>query len=134
MISRRNEHASLERELPASAPHPRHGIHEPTSGTPDRVPGSVRRTATVDMLRPDGVDGPLVLRGHARDLRTGPDGTANVLRAAAMTATVDHAGGGPLTALVTDQRDGGQRALTSTTHCVPSKTSLRCSPTCAPGK
>lgn len=105
MINRRNErHTPSERELPIAGTgrlHPRHGIHKPTSGTPARVPGSVRRTATVDMLRPEGVDGPLVLRGHARDLRTGADGTPNVLRDAAMTATVDHVGGGLLTALVT---------------------------------
>lgn len=34
--------------------HPRHGIHEPTSGTPLRLPGSVRRTTTIDMLSPRG--------------------------------------------------------------------------------
>jgi hypothetical protein len=27
--------------------HPRHGIHAPTAGTPERAPGSVRRTATI---------------------------------------------------------------------------------------
>ncbi|WP_035920382.1 hypothetical protein [Frankia sp. QA3] len=38
--------------------HPRHGTHDPTAGTPPRRPGSVRRTTTVDMLRPEVVAGP----------------------------------------------------------------------------
>ena len=59
--------------------HPRHGIHAPTSGTPERAPGSVRRTETMDMVRPDGLLGPLVLTGRARDMRTGLDGVAAVL-------------------------------------------------------
>lgn len=73
--------------------HPRHGIHEPTSGTPGRVAGSVRRTATTDMLRPEGLAGPLVLVGSARDLLTGPDGSAEVVAEASCRAVVDFVAG-----------------------------------------
>lgn len=39
-------------------------------GTPPRRPGSVRRTATIDMVWPEGFGTPLQLRGRARDLLT----------------------------------------------------------------
>lgn len=54
--------------------HPRHGLHRPTQGTPPRPPGSVRRTASLDLLRPDGVDGSLVVRARSRDLTTDESG------------------------------------------------------------
>jgi hypothetical protein len=73
--------------------HPRHGIHAPTSGTPERTPGSVRRTETMDMLRPDGLLGPLVLTGRARDLATGLDGAGTVLAISECTARIDFIGG-----------------------------------------
>jgi hypothetical protein len=82
--------------------HPRHGPHEPTSGTPGRAPGSVRRTVTTDMLRPDGVQGPLHLVGRACDLYTAADGTPQVLGDAAMTAVVDFIDGWLLRSLHTD--------------------------------
>jgi hypothetical protein len=69
--------------------HPRHGTHDPTAGSPIRTRGSVRRTATTDMLRPEGISGPLVLRGRARDLSTGPDGTPHVLGEAGTSAVID---------------------------------------------
>jgi hypothetical protein len=81
--------------------HPRHGIHAPTAGTPGRVPGSVRRTATIDMLRPGGILGPLVLNGRARDLATGPDGTATVLAVSECAARVDFTGGQELAEIST---------------------------------
>jgi Protein of unknown function (DUF2889) len=83
------------------APHPRHGIHAPTAGTPRRLPGSVRRTATMDMLRPDGLLGPLVLNGRARDLATGPDGAGTVLAGSECAARVDFIGGRVLTEIST---------------------------------
>lgn len=82
--------------------HPRHGTHEPTSGSPIRVPGSVRRTATTDMLRPDGLAGPLVLVGHARDLRTRPDGTAEVLGESSCRSVVDFVSGRVLREIVAE--------------------------------
>jgi hypothetical protein len=77
--------------------HPRHGIHAPTAGTPERAPGSVRRTETMDMLRPDGLFGPLVLSGRARDLATGLDGGGTVLAIAECSARIDFIGGRVLT-------------------------------------
>lgn len=71
-------------------------------GTPPRRPGSVRRTSSVDMLRPDGPDGPLVLRGAGRDLHTGTDGRARVLAAAAAIVTVDFSNNRIVTGIGTD--------------------------------
>jgi Protein of unknown function (DUF2889) len=81
--------------------HPRHGIHAPTAGTPERTPGSVRRTATMDMLRPDGLLGPLVLTGRARDMGTGLDGAGTVLATSECTARIDFMGGRVLTEIGT---------------------------------
>jgi hypothetical protein len=81
--------------------HPRHGIHAPTAGTPERTPGSVRRTATMDMVRPDGLLGPLVLTGRARDLATGLDGAGTTLGTAGCTARIDFIGGRVLTEIGT---------------------------------
>jgi DUF2889 family protein len=67
------------RTASARPQHPRRGIHAPTASTPARAPGSLRRTATTDMLRPDGLRGDLVLIGRARDLFTDARGEARVL-------------------------------------------------------
>ncbi|WP_034512163.1 DUF2889 domain-containing protein [Blastococcus sp. URHD0036] len=67
---------------------PPHGLHDPAPGTPPRAPGSVRRTATTEMVRPEGPAGPLHLAGAARDLVTAPDGTARVLRRATTSSVV----------------------------------------------
>jgi hypothetical protein len=68
--------------------HPGHGPSDPAQGTPPRMPGSIRRTATTEMARPEGPTGPVHLRGAARDLATGPDGAARVLREANTTTVV----------------------------------------------
>ena len=69
---------------------PRHGTHEPTTTVPPRAPGSVRRTTSIDILRPNGVDAELVLVGRARDLLTDADGGTRVLDTAAVEATIDY--------------------------------------------
>jgi len=46
------------------------GTIGPVGSSPDRVPGSVRRTSSVDILWPDGAAGPLHLIGLGRDLIT----------------------------------------------------------------
>ncbi len=51
----------------------------------------MRRTTSVDMLRPSGIDGDLVLVGIGRDLHTAPDGTPTVLDAGSFEAVVDYA-------------------------------------------
>ena len=75
--------------MPRLALDPRHGTHEPTDTVPPRAPGSVRRTTSVDILRPNGVDAELVLVGRGRDLLTDIDGTTRVLDTAAVEATID---------------------------------------------
>ncbi|MGE0878802.1 MAG: DUF2889 domain-containing protein [Acidimicrobiia bacterium] len=69
---------------------PLHGTHDPVSGTPDRAPNSIRRTTTIDMVRPDGVRRDLKLIGRARDIRTNADGSLDVLDEAAIDAVVDY--------------------------------------------
>ncbi|MCW2524166.1 MAG: hypothetical protein JWO63_2501 [Frankiales bacterium] len=78
---------------------PRHGMHEPTTATPARVANSVRRTTSVDMLRPDGTMGDLLLEGRGRDVWTGPGGELAILDEAAMHAVVDFNHGQLMTAL-----------------------------------
>src|SRR5258706_14751739 len=68
--------------------HPRHGTHQPTTATPPRAPGSVLRTSSIDMLRPDGLTGHLELAGMARDLVTGLGGEPSVASEAAMQCTI----------------------------------------------
>lgn len=68
---------------------PRHGTHAPSTATVARRARSVRRTTSIDMLRPLGLEGPVELVGAARDLLTRADGEAEVLGEAALTATVD---------------------------------------------
>lgn len=64
----------------------------PSAGSPPRLPGSVRRTSSLDLTRPDGPMGPLQVAGRARDLRTGVDGQAEVLAGALLSATVQKDG------------------------------------------
>ncbi|MET0908350.1 MAG: hypothetical protein ABWZ99_02685 [Ilumatobacteraceae bacterium] len=59
--------------------HPLHGIHAPRPCTPPRVPGSIRRTSTIDSIRPGEILGDLVQIGRSRDLRTALDGTVAVM-------------------------------------------------------
>ena len=70
---------------------PRHGIHNPCAGTPARRPGSIRRTTTIDCLRPGGLEGPLVVIGRARDLITASDGTARLVDEARFEARIAYA-------------------------------------------
>ena len=91
--------------------HPRHGIHAPTAGTPLRAPGSLRRTSTIDMLRPDGLFGPLVLVGRARDLLTDPDGGGTAAGFSACTGRVDFIAGRLLTEVTSEPDRPGLRAL-----------------------
>lgn len=59
--------------------HPRHGVHQPRAEVPTRRPGSIRRTATIDSIRPGEILGDLVQIAQARDIVTGPDGSARVV-------------------------------------------------------
>jgi hypothetical protein len=55
------------------------------------VPRSVRRTISVDILRPNGLDAELVLVGRGRDLLTAADGSTRVLDTAEVETTIDYA-------------------------------------------
>ncbi len=66
-------------------------LDDSIAGTPDRRPGSVRRTSTIDMVWPGGLEAPLHLVGRARDLLTPAGGGAEVLAEARMRAEVDSA-------------------------------------------
>ncbi len=60
----------------------------PATSTLARRPGSVRRTAHINMVWPDGREGPMELRGRARDLRTDSAGDGEVLAEASMVIDV----------------------------------------------
>ena len=80
---------------------PRHGTHDPTTRTPPRHPGSVRRTTTMDTCYPDGPAGPLLLVGHGRDLVTRESHTPSVAGSATVEARVEFGKGPTVTSLHT---------------------------------
>jgi hypothetical protein len=81
---------------------PRHGIAEPTSGTPPRRAGSIRRTSTVDSTRPSGIGGTLVQHGRARDLRSDAHGRAQVVAEVVMEVRSEYTDGPVVSSLVLD--------------------------------
>lgn len=62
------------------------GLLGPAAGAPDRRPGSVRRTTSIDMLPEGGMEATLTLAGRGRDLRTNADGTTEVIDEATVVA------------------------------------------------
>jgi hypothetical protein len=64
------------------------GPHDPIPATAARPEGSVRRTTNIDTTRPDGLRADAQVDGRARDLRTNPDGTTEVVGEAWLRATV----------------------------------------------
>jgi hypothetical protein len=72
---------------------PRQGPHDPTTGTPARRPGSVRRTTAITSSRPDGLQGPLHQHGLGRDVVTAADGTATVVADAETRLVIDYTQG-----------------------------------------
>jgi len=63
-------------------------LDDSRAGTPARLPGSARRTTSIDMVWPDGLGAPLHLVGRARDLLTPESGEPVVLAEAEMRATI----------------------------------------------
>jgi hypothetical protein len=63
-------------------------LDDSTVGTPSRLPGSARRTSTIDMVWPDGFGTSLHLVGRARDLVTTAEGEPVVVGEAEMLVTV----------------------------------------------
>jgi len=79
-----------DRPTPENRPlHPRRGPHDPVVGTPARRPGSIRRTTTTDLIRPQGANGDLVLQARGRDLLTTRDDRSVVVAEASVTARID---------------------------------------------
>jgi hypothetical protein len=60
--------------------------------TPSRQPGSVRRTTSLDVSWPMGVDGPIRFEGIGRDAATDDDGGLTVVERVSVTVNVDAAG------------------------------------------
>jgi hypothetical protein len=83
------------------------GTEPAAEGAPTRRKGSIRRTTVVDMLRPEGLSGPLVLAGTGRDMATGIDGEAYLVAAAASSVGIDFVGGRIVTAIRTDPEARG---------------------------
>jgi hypothetical protein len=91
--------------------HPRHGPHAPTTSTPRQPAGSLRRTTTIDLLRPDGPDGEVIADGRGRDLLLARDGTARVTGEAGLRTRLDFMGGCALREIETEPGAGGVQEL-----------------------
>jgi hypothetical protein len=83
-----NDRNEIEQRFPHLAGLPA-TLDDSTSGTPERRPGSVRRTSTIDMVWPDGFGTPLQLVGRSRDLLTPASGNPRVVDEASMRAGID---------------------------------------------
>jgi len=70
--------------------HPGHGVHDPRPTTSDRRPGSIRRTTTIDSVRPGDMMHDLVQTARGRDLITSPDGTTHVVDQVEVHAVIDY--------------------------------------------
>ncbi|HEY8524926.1 MAG TPA: DUF2889 domain-containing protein [Acidimicrobiales bacterium] len=88
---------------------PRPGPQNAVPATPPRVPGSVRRTTSLDMTRPDGLRGRVVADVRGQDVRTRADGAAEVLERLALTVEIDHTTG-EVTAVADASGAGDDRA------------------------
>ncbi len=64
------------------------GPQRPAPSTPDRAPGSTRRTSSIDVVRPDGPGGDVRVAGRARDLATDELGSAHVVAHRTLDATL----------------------------------------------
>ncbi|WP_395106274.1 DUF2889 domain-containing protein [Actinomadura sp. SCN-SB] len=82
--------------------HPRHGPHDPTTATPPQRRGALRRTTTIDLLRPAGLDGDVIVDGRGRDLLLAGDGRARVVGESGVRARLDFMGGCALLEIETD--------------------------------
>ncbi|MFC4944321.1 DUF2889 domain-containing protein [Pseudonocardia sp. GCM10023141] len=92
----------------------RRGPHCPTTTSLIRARGSVRRTSSIDMVWPDGMPGPLRLRGRARDINTAEDGTVIGLAEGVVDAVVDFLGGRLLRRIETSPAVVGVQTLFGT--------------------
>lgn len=86
------------------------GPQSPVAGAPRRMPGSIRRTSTIDTIRPDGPTGRMLMHGHARDLATG-FGEASSATHAELLAEVSGTGRGLVEITTTPVCTGIERLL-----------------------
>ncbi len=84
------------------------GPQDPATTTPPREPGSARRTSSVDIVRPDGAGGPIVVEGYARDAVTLALDSPPVATDVTLSATLD-----PFQELVRIASDPAEPALAS---------------------
>jgi Protein of unknown function (DUF2889) len=84
---------------------PRHGTHDPTTSNPSRRPDSIRRTTSIDMLRPNGLGGAVRLVGSGRDLFSKSNGDTKVRNVAGLNALVDFHHGRKIEAIHLDPED-----------------------------
>jgi hypothetical protein len=85
-----------------------HGPRDPVTATPPRVPGSVRRTTSIDQRRADGSD-PIEMLASGRDLRTDIDGRTTVLDEVRLRIELDQSG--TITAIESDPPEPALAAL-----------------------
>jgi hypothetical protein len=71
--------------------HPRHGVHAPRTSLLARRPGSVRRSITIDTVRPGAILGETIQLAVGRDLLTRSDGTTEVLGVIDVRTRLDYA-------------------------------------------
>lgn len=86
------------------------GPQRPADPSPDRAPGSVRRTSSIDTVRPHGLHDAAVMTGQARDIVTDDDGRARVVDTASAHLDVA-APGRELLAITTEPDDPAFQAL-----------------------
>lgn len=94
--------------MSATAARPSLGPRDPLPVPPPRVPGSVRRTTSVDQRR-GGLGEPQSVLACGRDLRTNADGTTDVLDRAELRLELD--GTGTVTSVGSDPPDPRLDAL-----------------------
>ncbi|MCB1005075.1 MAG: DUF2889 domain-containing protein [Acidimicrobiales bacterium] len=87
------------------------GTLPPAAGSPRRGPGSVRRTTSVDIERPAGPSGDLVLTGRGRDLLTTADGTSVAVAQAHTSVVIDFVGDRRIRSVHADPPVDGIEAL-----------------------
>jgi hypothetical protein len=59
-------------------------LQSPVPTVPGRVPSSIRRTSHIDVLRPHGISGDLLMVGGGRDLKTAESGHGAAVREGSM--------------------------------------------------
>jgi hypothetical protein len=64
------------------------GPQRPAHETPDRTPGSIRRTSSIDVVRIDDATGPVRIDARGRDLATDAHGAVRVVARRAISASL----------------------------------------------